>query len=1133
MKKHNFKWFGFLMAAMSVLCFSSCVNEEYDVSDINTEITIGSESITLPIGTTKQLTLKSLMAGMSQDMLQVLDGGYAFRISDNLDLGEQLPDMKDMLSIPDVKFEQSTVYNLSSVDQESMSIEAQEFSYAFDVADDGLSSEVELPQVSVEEKNSTGIWEHGKSAREMEIELNDIALQTLPLFSVPSLPSNLTGTYNLNDFPATEIDPVSNEVVVKSKAPGGISNISDIVMSDDAMVVIKVSATNLFLASGNLVPDLTLDLGGLAVLGDGQDKIKVDHTFTLTADNNYSVVKKYHVKEIGIAESDWSEDGELSLEKTLKVKGSASLTDVVVDLSKLSGYTAGGIGLNVEVSFEDMTIKSLMMDFEVDPVEQKMTIPVSINDMTLPDGVTSINRVVFTEESVLDMFIETQNLNIPGLEINLESFKITFPESMKVAGAVDGVWEIKNTSIRDGFEKQIHVEEFILPAPVDGKISYSADVELEATIKLGGHICSADVPYEEDKDGRIDVSAVSNFELEDYFAEVEGISHELDLEPEEFSYSLPSDIADYGTFIIIPEGNPVLLVNINIPKTRLALQAGADGLKISFPEFLKFDTTGYDFDDQTNTLTLTDVLPEVIELPVKQLVVTPTKNEETGEYMAGGEIVVTGSIEMAAGEVSGKDIDILMASEASVNAIIPELVAAEISFDKFEMDASEEFEFTLFAGGDLPEQVKSVSDIQLDEVEVRIDITVEDMPDFGTLPVLDFQLELPEILILDEKDSRVDGNKVAINGVIKDGKVDIKPIALKSIDLSGYDLTSGEDLIAKMSINGGISVEHPQVNLKELNGDVKIQIKAAIEDIEIAQVEAVVDYQIDGINESFKLSGLPEFMKGEGFVIDLANPHLIIKAKTNIGIPVAGNLSIIPIYGGVESAESRIDASIKLPYTETAEKTDSVVFWFGSDENSCPADYTFVEADVNKLIRQIPDELKLQLSAGTESDKTCILDPSAEYDLDVTYDFVVPMAFGKDLRIELSDTVYMASPLMTQMLEKNSVQLAGSITSSLPVQLELNAVLLDEDLDPIAMKVPATQTISAGNSDGTAAVSELNLTLSLAENASANGLSGVKLTFTVTAPNSTGRPIGENDFVQADLKIAVPEGITLDVEGLM
>lgn len=1102
------------------------------MSDLNTEITLGSESLTLPLGTTKKLTLSSLMADMSQDMLQVLDGGYAFRMSDNLNLGEQLPDMKDMLNIPDVVFEQNTVYNLASIDQESMSIDAQQFSYVFDIADDGLSADVELPQVTVENNNATGIWKHGESARNLNIELNDISLVTKSLFDLPTIPSGLTGTLPIPDFPSTTIETVGNTITVQSKAPGGISNISDVLMSDNAAMVIELSVTHSYLASGNIVPNLTLDLGGLAVLGNGKGQIDINQDYILNASNNYSITKRINVKEIGINESDWSADGLLSLQKYVSVQGSAALTDAVVDLAKVAGYTADGMGLSVAVSFEDMTVKSLMMDFEVDPVVEKMTIPLSIKEMTLPDGVTKVNKVVFTEESVLDMAIETQNLNIDGLKIDLESLKIIFPESMKVEGAVDGIWELSNVSIRDGYKNKIHVQEFILPAPVDGKINYAADVELEATITLGGRICSADVPYLEEKDGRIDVNAVSNFELEDYFAEVEGLTHELDLEPEKFSYSLPDDIADYGTFIITPEGNPALMVNINMPKTKLDLQAGGDGLKISFPEFLKFDTAGYDFDEQTNTLVLKGVLPDEIKLPVKQLVVTPTKDEATGEYMANGEIVIDGAIELAAGEVSGKDIDVLMASEASVEALIPELVAEQISFDKFEMETSEQFEFTLFAAGDLPEQVKSISDIKLDDVNVEIDITVEDMPDFGTLPALDFVLELPEILILDQNDSRVDGNKVTISGFIKDGKVDIQPISLKSIDLSDFDLTSGEDLVAKMLINGGISVDKPQVDLKDLEGDVNIQVKAAIEDIEVAQVEAVVDYKIDGINETFKISGLPEFMKGDGFVIDLANPHLIIKAKTNMGIPVSGNLSIIPLIGGEENTDARIEATINLPYTDSAEKTDSVVLWFGSDKNSCPADYTFVQADVNKLIRKLPDEVKLQLSAGTESDKTCILDPSAEYDLDVTYDFVIPMAFGEDLNITISDTLGLASPLMAQMLEKNSVKLAGSITSSLPVQLELNVVLLDGEYMPIGMKVPATQTISAGNSDGSAAVSPLELTLDLEDGVSVTGLSGVLLTFKVTAPNSTGRPIGEDDFVQADLKIAVPEGITLDVEGL-
>ena len=120
----------FLVIAVSAVfaaSLSSCVNEEYDVEEINTEVTLGAEGLTLPLGTTKQLTLKNLLSGMNEDILQVLDGGaYAFRINDSLSLGDQLPDM-DMLEIPDVTFEQDVTFSLSGIDEESLSIDGQEF----------------------------------------------------------------------------------------------------------------------------------------------------------------------------------------------------------------------------------------------------------------------------------------------------------------------------------------------------------------------------------------------------------------------------------------------------------------------------------------------------------------------------------------------------------------------------------------------------------------------------------------------------------------------------------------------------------------------------------------------------------------------------------------------------------------------------------------------------------------------------------------------------------------------------------------------------------------------------------------------------------------------------------------------
>ena len=273
-------------------------------------------------------------------------------------------------------------------------------------------------------------------------------------------------------------------------------------------------------------------------------------------------------------------------------------------------------------------------------------------------------------------------------------------------------------------------------------------------------------------------------------------------------------------------------------------------------------------------------------------------------------------------------------------------------------------------------------------------------------------------------------------------------------------------------------------------------------------------------------------MKGEDFVLDLANPHLIIKAKTNMGIPVKGDLMINPVIGGVINEDGQIKASISLPYTETASETDSVMFWFGGDKSRCPADYTFVEADINKLIRRIPDELQLSLTAGTDQNISCVVEPSADYTLDIEYDFVIPLEFGEDLHIEISDTLDGLPDILGQILEKNAVQLAGSITSSLPLALEMKIDMLDLNDKVIPLDKDAVQTISACGSNGEAAKSPLNLTLDVKKGASVAGLSSLKLTFTVTSPNLTGIPVDECDYVQADIKLALPEGITVDVADL-
>ena len=65
---------------------------------------------------------------------------------------------------------------------------------------------------------------------------------------------------------------------------------------------------------------------------------------------------------------------------------------------------------------------------------------------------------------------------------------------------------------------------------------------------------------------------------------------------------------------MIPEGNPVMEIDLNLPETSLKVQPDENGLIISFPEFIKFKNVdpAYGFDANTNSVNLKGDLPEKI-----------------------------------------------------------------------------------------------------------------------------------------------------------------------------------------------------------------------------------------------------------------------------------------------------------------------------------------------------------------------------------------------------------------------------------------------------------------------------------------------------------------------------------------
>lgn len=1164
MKRFNFYVLTIILAVVAT-ALASCVNEEYSMDDLNKEITVGGDSLTLPIGSTKQLFIKGMLpADLDKGILQTLEGGaYALRIKNKLSLGDQMPDLSNMVDVSDIEVKHEVVYNLSDVSTESMSTEEQSFESSFEIASEDLHTDVNLPEIFEESIVETGIWKYAKDAQDMVIEIDEEDMKTTVegVFHIPDgldIPSGIVMPIGDQH---KDIEPEIMSVTTELDRPEGVYNIHDIKMSAESKVKVTLSVENVFVTEGRIVPNMSLNLLNLMTVEDkGQvtNKIAIGEEFVLDHRNGFVSSHEYPISEIFMVKGKTDPQNpnplfpEINgvieetavLNRNVGLTGYIDLYDGKTTSDLINSMSGKAINLNVVMEFPNgLKIKSVIMDVEEIEVTETMEVPITIDEMELPDGVKSIDMVTFTENSSLEMLIKfayKDRSNIDpksGLIADLKDFKMKFPEEITVKEADEnGEFILDNTSVvGDGVDEWLHISKIDFKNPVEGKLFYEGVVTVDARMVLRGEcVNSENIPHEEEKDLEFIVDAIGHFEKKDYLATVEGLTHTLEIEPKDCSYELPDGVSDFGVFSIIPKGENSISIDLNIPESSLKTMAAEDGIVLSFPEYIIFKNipSEYNFNGADNSITLKGELPEQILLPIEKLLVKPVKNQETGKYIAEGQLMISGAVELAPGQIWGTQVDDMIGKEAQILAVVPAIEADEVSFEHFEITADQTFDFTILDGTSLPEYVKNVSEVTLDEVYAVIDLNVDNFPDMGPgkYPNVEFTLTMPDELVLDSNDSRVDPetNIVTLEGIIKNNKLDVDPIKILALDLSEYDFNSGESLVDSIAFNGRVYVDNPEVDVDELEGDMLFNINANIADIKVKKVVANVDYKIDSIKQNIPLTDLPDFMKGDGFVLDLANPHLAITVKTNMNVPVSGKINIIPMVNGEESELGRVVADITLPCSPDPAVIDSTVFWFGEDKEACPADYVFIPAEINKLIRYIPDELKIDLQANVDPTKECAVEPSAKYILDADYDITVPLAFGPDFHIEICDTINRITPIVGQVLEKNNLQLGGNVTSALPIQLLLGIELLDEDRNVIPSE-PAQQKIRACNSDGSPSVSPLDLKLDILDGNDAKNVSALKLTFAITSPNMTTMPLSDDDFVQVDLKIAVPGGITVDL----
>lgn len=1119
---------------MLSMVVNSCVNKDYDIDKLDTEITLASEGLELPLGKTAPITIQDLLKGMDQEMITALENGTcAFRIGESFPLSDNLPDMNSIISIPDVAFNNGFKIQIADFDSGAFSLNEASFNSDYGIDNSQLNLDIDTPQLDQESFTALEIYKYAEKANNLSVNLQDTDFQV-----GVNMSGLYVGTIPPGNFPIGLTDPIAIEetnknVTIKMDPVEGISDIKNIKLTPTSNLTIEISVANSFLTDGSFIPDISINLDNLMTLQGTGSIIKLGSEFALSYSNNFTARKNYKVESINLDPNNWGPAG-FSQTNNVKVSGNVKLNEAYTTSEELNRFLAnpnnGQLQLKVNVKYDEIQIQSFTMDIDNIELPQTQTIPLNINNIQIPQEVESVDKVQFNDATSNVTFnMSLENLqNVSGLKVELQSLEIKFPEGLEVEGAKGGKLTYPAEDITNGFSKDITIKSLALPAPQGGTISYSGNIEVTATAKASGNdVLSSSIPNTADSDGIIRTKVNSTLAIKDYTVKVKAQSKEFDEQAFDFSYDIDAAIAEYGAVTIYPKNDPAINIRIDIPSTALSIKGSQDkGIIVKFPEFIHFKNVPSNFDNTSNTLTIKGENPGTVNLPIDNLTIDPIK--ENDSYKIKGQVLISGEVVTDATTLHKTDIEEITAPDFKIRltTTIPAMEAQDVSLVKFEKELKENFDITIFQKKDLPKEIISISEAQLKDVQTNLDFTFSNLPELNTDIEVEASLTFPDVITLDQNDERVSGNTLKIEGGINsEGKLLVDPVKIDKLDLSSYDFTSASDLTGKIEVTGKFIALNPTANINSLGGNIDIDIDVKIPDIKFEKIVGRIDYDIDQFNQNIQLEGLPDFMKDENFVLDFANPHLLLKVKSNLGIPVAADLILTPVYSGTDGTP--IKCKLNLPASPDASSTITSNFWLANTDNGCPADCIHIEADIRGLLQKIPDQFKLVLDAKTNSQMDGTIQPDSKYTLDVDYEFVAPFEFGDKTHIETEQIVEGLGADIGKLLRNNSLKIGGEITNTLPLQLLLSIELLDSGKNVIPMDEPCQQVLKACASDGSASVTQVDLVLHKNDIEAMENLSALKLKYEVTSPVS-GISVKEDSYLQAVLTIALPEGYTID-----
>lgn len=429
---------------------------------------------------------------------------------------------------------------------------------------------------------------------------------------------------------------------------------------------------------------------------------------------------------------------------------------------------------------------------------------------------------------------------------------------------------------------------------------------------------------------------------------------------------------------------------------------------------------------------------------------------------------------------------------------------------------------------DVPHEIRAVKDAEVSGV-VNISLTMT----AGKATLSDLIIDFPEYLkFADVKDAGLNFNPDGNLLTIKSPQISTmaKNYYLNVVGIDFDKIPSGQGFLPsqhKIVLNDEIKLSAFDVNAvlsdlgttveaipNEIVADIDLSISSLIVKTALVKVDPdiVIDPFISNVGE------LPDFLSGDGVVLDLYNP--VLKLNIDNHTPLKLNLNAdIMSYKGADHRTAHVGNANG---GEAIALTPSGMnrLYISRTGEGVPAGFSSVVVpDFSSLISIVPDRIGVENIDVEAADEFVTLTSGGRYNVVYDFEMAAALAFGKDVKIVYSTDFTGWNETFNPndesfALEVRDADVKFDFVNMIPMTISLDAAAIDVDGNVIpGIKVTLNGDIPAGSVEKP---STSALTLNLEGSAEQmRKLDGLRLNLTGSDPGTmSGVCLNKNQGVQ-------------------